>query len=64
MAIRLLPAYSPGTRTKSVSYFNDLTPTKPEKTLSFGKKAIMEGIIEELSLSKEEVADTNETSVL
>ena len=40
MAIRLYRAYSPGTRTKSVSYFNELTPKKPEKTLVFGKKAI------------------------
>ena len=64
MAIRLYRAYSPGTRTKSVSYFNDLTPTKPEKTLSFGKRLLVEGIIEELSLSKEEVADTNENTVL
>ena len=39
MAIRLYRAYSPGTRSKSVSYFNDLSNVKPEKTLTFGKKA-------------------------
>merc|ERR1712023_408341 len=39
MAIRLYRAYSPGTRTKSVSYFNDLSPVKPERTLTSGKRA-------------------------
>jgi large subunit ribosomal protein L2 len=39
MAIRFYRAYSPGTRTKSVSYFNDLTQIKPERTLTFGKRA-------------------------
>jgi len=39
MAIRLYKAYSPGTRSKSVSYFDDLSKTKPERTLTFGKKA-------------------------
>jgi large subunit ribosomal protein L2 len=39
MAIRLYRAYSPGTRSKSVSYFDDLSNIKPEKTLTFGKKA-------------------------
>ena len=39
MAIRLYRAYSPGTRTKSVSYFYDLSKVKPEKTLTFGKVA-------------------------
>jgi large subunit ribosomal protein L2 len=38
MAIRLYRAYSPGTRSKSVSYFDDLTNKKPEKSLTFGKK--------------------------
>ena len=38
MAIRLYRAYSPGTRSKSVSYFDDLSPVKPEKALTFGKK--------------------------
>ena len=38
MAIRLYRAYSPGTRTKSVSYFDDLSKVKPEKTLTKGKK--------------------------
>merc|ERR1712078_261323 len=32
-------AYSPGTRSKSVSYFDDLTKVKPERSLTFGKKA-------------------------
>ena len=40
MAIRLYRAYSPGTRSKSVSYFDDLTQIKPERTLTFGKRAI------------------------
>ena len=39
MAIRLYRAYSPGTRSKSVSYFDDLSKIKPERTLTFGKKA-------------------------
>ena len=39
MAIRLYRAYSPGTRSKSVSYFDDLSNVKPEKSLTFGKKA-------------------------
>ena len=39
MAIRLYRAYSPGTRFKSVSYFDDLSTVKPEKALTFGKKA-------------------------
>jgi large subunit ribosomal protein L2 len=39
MAIRLYKAYSPGTRFKSVSYFDDLLLIKPEKALTFGKKA-------------------------
>jgi large subunit ribosomal protein L2 len=38
MAIRLYRAYSPGTRSKSVSYFDDLSNVKPEKSLTFGKK--------------------------
>ena len=39
MAIRLYKAYSLGTRFKSVSSFDDLSFVKPEKTLTFGKKA-------------------------
>ena len=39
MAIRLYRAYSPGTRSKSVSYFDDLSNVKPERSLTFGKKA-------------------------
>jgi len=39
MAIRLYRAYSPGTRTKSVSYFDDLSKVKSERTLTVGKKA-------------------------
>jgi large subunit ribosomal protein L2 len=39
MAIRLYRAYSPGTRTKSVSYFDDLTTNKPTRSLTFGKRA-------------------------
>ena len=39
MAIRLYRAYSPGTRSKSVSYFDDLSKTKPVSGLTKGKKA-------------------------
>ena len=39
MAIRLYRAYSPGTRSKSVSYFDDLSKVKPERSLTFGKRA-------------------------
>lgn len=39
MAIRLYRAYSPGTRSRSDVYFTDLTKTKPEKSLTFGKTA-------------------------
>ena len=38
MAIRLYRAYSPGTRSKSVSYFDDLSKVKPERSLTRGKK--------------------------
>ena len=40
MAIRLYRAYSPGTRSKSVSYFDDLSNVKPEKSLTFVKKVL------------------------
>jgi large subunit ribosomal protein L2 len=39
MAIRLYRAYSPGTRSRSSVYFTDLTKSKPEKSLTYGKKA-------------------------
>ena len=39
MAIRLYRAYSPGTRSKSVSYFDDLSKVKAERALTFGKKS-------------------------
>ena len=38
MAIRLYRAYSPGTRSRSVLYFDDLSKNKPERTLTFGIK--------------------------
>lgn len=38
MAIRLYRAYSPGTRSRSVSSFEDLSKKKPEKSLVFGKR--------------------------
>jgi large subunit ribosomal protein L2 len=38
MAIRLYRAYSPGTPTKSVSYFDDLSKIKAERSLTFGKR--------------------------
>ena len=46
MAIRLYRAYSPGTRYKSVSYFGDLSKIKPEKSLTFGKKACQKACAE------------------
>ena len=38
MAIRLYRAYSPGTRSRSSLYFDDLSKNNPEKSLTFGKK--------------------------
>jgi len=38
MAIRLYRAYSPGTRSRSSLFFHDLAKSKPEKSLTFGKK--------------------------
>jgi len=38
MAIRLYRAYSPGTRTRSVPLFDELSTKSPEKSLTFGKK--------------------------
>jgi large subunit ribosomal protein L2 len=38
MAIRLYRAYSPGTRTKSVSVFDDLSKKKPERSLTKGQR--------------------------
>jgi large subunit ribosomal protein L2 len=38
MAIRLYRAYSPGTRSKSVSFFDDLSNANSEKSLTVGKK--------------------------
>ena len=39
MAIRLYRPYSPGTRTRSSLYYNELSKKRPEKSLVFGKKA-------------------------
>jgi len=39
MAIRLYRAYSPGTRSRSILYFDDLTKKKPERSLTRGKRA-------------------------
>lgn len=39
MAIRLYRAYSPGTRSKSVLFFDDLTKIKPTRGLTVGKNA-------------------------
>jgi large subunit ribosomal protein L2 len=36
MGIRLYRAYTPGTRNRSVSEFNEISKTKPEKSLTFG----------------------------
>jgi large subunit ribosomal protein L2 len=38
MAIRLYRAYSPGTRSRSSLFFDDLSKNKPEKSLTYGKK--------------------------
>ena len=38
MAIRLYRAYSPGTRSRSSLFLDDLSKNKPEKSLTFGKK--------------------------
>ena len=35
MGIRFLQAFTPGTRNRSVSDFNEITSTKPEKSLSY-----------------------------
>ena len=39
MAIRLYHAYSPGTRSRSSLFFDEITKVKPQKALTFGKKA-------------------------
>jgi large subunit ribosomal protein L2 len=36
MGIRLYKAYTPGTRNRSVSEFNEITRSNPEKSLTFG----------------------------
>lgn len=38
MAIRLYRAYTPGTRNRTVSTFNELTRKKPEKSLVIKKQ--------------------------
>src|SRR6476646_4753328 len=35
MGIRLYRAYTPGTRNRSVSEFNEISQTKPEKSLTY-----------------------------
>ena len=40
MAIRLYRAYSPGTRSRSSLFFDEITTNKPQKSLTFGKKSI------------------------
>ena len=39
MAIRLYRAYSPGTRSRSSLFFDEITTNRPQKALTFGKKA-------------------------
>ena len=39
MAIRLYRAYSPGTRSRSSLFFDEVSKNKPQKALTFGKKA-------------------------
>jgi large subunit ribosomal protein L2 len=40
MAIRLYRAYSPGTRSRSSLFFDEITTSKPQRALTFGKKSI------------------------
>ena len=40
MEIRLYRAYSPGTRSRSSLFFDEITTNKPQKSLTFGKKSI------------------------
>ena len=37
MAIRLYRAYTPGTRNRSVSKFDEIVKSKPQKKLTYGK---------------------------
>ena len=39
MAIRLYRAYSPGTRSRSSLFFDEITKNRPQKALTFGKKS-------------------------
>ena len=39
MAIRLYRAYSPGTRSRSSLFFDEITTNRPQKSLTVGKKA-------------------------
>ena len=39
MAIRLYRAYSPGTRSRSSLFFDEITKSRPQKALTFGKKS-------------------------
>ena len=39
MAIRLYRAYRPGTRSRSSLFFDEVSKNKPQKALTFGKKA-------------------------
>ena len=48
MAIRLYRAYSPGTRSRSSLYLDDLSKNKPERSLTFGKNVVVDVIIEVL----------------
>ena len=38
MAIRLYRAYSPGTRSRSSLFFDEITTNRPQKSLTVGKK--------------------------
>ena len=39
MSIRLYKAYTPGTRNRALSAFNEITKTKPEKKLNSKKSS-------------------------
>ena len=48
MAIRLYRAYSPGTRSRSSLFFDEITTNRPQKALTFlVKKLVADVIIEE-----------------
>ena len=47
MAIRLYRAYSPGTRSRSSLFFDEITTNRPQKALTLVRKLVADVIIEE-----------------